>query len=222
MDEIYYGFMNYFENDDKEGAVNFVLKLLQRNEISIPVLYENILTPALNNMFCKVDETHAECVWREHIRSSIIRSIIECSYPFVMKELKRTCYAQNQTVQEKVLVLCPAEEYHELGARMVTDFFTLCGCNAVYIGANTPKNDFIEAVNVFEPQYIAMSITEYYNLSAAKDAISELRSKISNNVKIVVGGNAFKHNPDAYRVLDADKLVNCFKDIKEFLEVNRA
>lgn len=48
-------------------------------------MYTKILAPSLNTMECKIDEKNI-CIWREHVRISIIRTIVECCYPYIMKE----------------------------------------------------------------------------------------------------------------------------------------
>ena len=209
MNNLYEEFVKYLENKDKEGALNFVLELLDSSKVNIPVLYTEILAPSLNNMSCDI-EKKGICIWEEHIRSSIIRTIIECCYPYVAKESK-----ESKQKQESVIVVCPAEEYHELGARMASDFFTICGYNSIFIGSNTPQKDFIKAIDAFNPKYIAISVTNYYNLVSAKKMISRIKEKTLNKeVKILVGGYAYLENPDLYKESGADFQVNSFEDIE--------
>lgn len=209
MSNIYKEFMQYMENEDKERALSFVLELLNSGKIDIPTLYTEILTPSLNNMNCNV-ETKGICIWKEHIRSSIIRTILECCYPYVARASK------SKTLNnEKVIIVCPSEEYHELGARMVADFFTICGYNSIFVGSNTPQNDFLNAIDVINPKYIAISVSNYYNLVFAKKVISRIREKTLNkDFKIIVGGYAFQENPDLYKEIGADIQANSFKQIE--------
>jgi methanogenic corrinoid protein MtbC1 len=48
--------------------------------------------------------------------------------------------------EEKVIVMCPEFEDHDMGARMVSDFFTIAGYEAVFIGAKTPIKTILKAV----------------------------------------------------------------------------
>lgn len=44
----------------------------------------------------------------------------------------------HRTKKGVATVLCPPEEYHDLEARMVADFFTIAGFDTIYVGGNTP------------------------------------------------------------------------------------
>lgn len=210
MNKFYNEFFNYLEAEDKQGAVKFAVGILESGNIDIVDLYEQVLTPSLYNMTCKKDDKNS-CIWREHERTSIVRTIIECCYPHIMKEI------EEQSIKIKpgnVLVLCPAEEYHEIGARMVADFFMLCGYKAIFIGSNTPREDLLSSLDYLKPKYIAISVTDYYNLVTAAKTIKELRESSYKNYEIIVGGQAFKKNPEAYKKIGADKFVSTFKDIE--------
>jgi methanogenic corrinoid protein MtbC1 len=202
--------MEALEAEDRYACINYVTDALLKGRVNIADLYENILKPALNNIECKVGDKKV-CIWKEHVRSSIVRSVIECCYPYVIKE-RDLCNVPKRN--QYVVVLCPDGEYHELGARMVSDFFTICGFDSIFIGSSTPKEELFNILDSINPIYIALSITNYYNLVSAKKTISEIRKKAHKELKIIVGGNAFLRNPDAYREIGADALVNTFKDIK--------
>ena len=94
--------------------------------------------------------------------------MIENCYPFVVHERDQKYHSP---ARGKVIVVCPTEELHEIGARMVVDFFTLCGYTTTFIGANTPQDEIVSAIQVLKPVYIAISITNYYNLIAARNAV---------------------------------------------------
>lgn len=210
MEELYLKFMDAFIKHDKEACVKLILDSLRLKEISIPELYQNILAPALNNIECHNVEAKF-CIWEEHVRTAIIRTIIENSYLFVLD--LRNKEAKNR--KDKVVILCPDGENHDLGAKMVADFFIIEGYETTYVGANTPKQEFLDIFEVIKPQIIAISITNYHNLVAAKDTIREIRGRIKTPIEVVVGGNAFNRNPD-FKSLGADYLLKSYEDIKNY------
>ncbi|MGD9886488.1 MAG: cobalamin-dependent protein [Bacilli bacterium] len=55
------------------------------------------------------------------------------------------------------------------------------------MGANTPKHDILSAVSVFKPDYVAISVTNYYNLVVTKQITKAIKEK-DPSVKIIVGG----------------------------------
>jgi methanogenic corrinoid protein MtbC1 len=217
MNPLYEQFLSYLDKDDRFGCVDFVLTKLQKNDLDIVILYDEILAPSLRESFCR-EKQKTICVWEEHVRSSIIRTVIECCYPYVVKERDGK---YRSSPKGKVIVVCPPEELHEIGARMVADFFTLCGLDAMFVGANTPQAEILEAIGYVKPKYVAISVSNYYNLVAARKTISkirELREMSDAEFKIIVGGLAFEQNPCACDDVGVDLLLHNFEDIKKLSE----
>jgi methanogenic corrinoid protein MtbC1 len=97
---------------------------------------------------------------------------------------------------------------------MVADFFTMCGYDVTFVGANTPKNSFLSAIDIVKPKYVAISVTNYYNLVYTQKIITEIRKRKQKESKIIVGGRAFNQNPDVYSEIGADLLLQTFNDIR--------
>ena len=209
MEEYHNKFSELLEKEDRYGCIKYTQELLDTKKVNIVKLYENIIKPSLQNITCKVNEKNM-CIWQEHVRSAIARTVVECCYTYVIEE---SMLMKNQN-KGKVVILCPEEEYHDIGARMIADFFTISGYEAIYVGSNTPKSDFLAAVKFIKPDYIAISVTNYYNLVAAKNAIQSIKEKVKHDIKIMAGGNAFKANMDAYKLIGADILIDTFSDIQ--------
>jgi len=178
-------------------------------------LYTKVLTPSLNEF--KEDQGDGYYIWKEHVRSSIIRTIIENCYPYVIKERDSKYGIQTN---KRVSIVCPAEEYHEIGARMITDFFTLAGYDSIFVGSNTPTKEFLNALEKIDLDYISISVSNYYNLVGTYRAVEEIK-RTKNKVKIIVGGNAFKNNRVDYKELGADMQLNTFEDILDLAKEDR-
>jgi methylmalonyl-CoA mutase cobalamin-binding subunit len=246
-------FRALLEREDRLGCIRFALDGLQEGRFDIPTLYAGIAGPVLaESEACGLDD-HA-CIWREHVKSAIIRSVIECCFIEVMARAED--YKKRQGIpvatssgevmalaedykqrhgmpvatssgevfskpsgaaNTTVLVLCPEKEYHELGARMVTDFFLLNGWNAHFAGANTPRDQIRSAVLAEHPAIVAVSVSDFYNLVEAQKAIEGIRALLAEqgwtDTRIYVGGGAFSHNPDMSRQLGADGLLTTWADI---------
>ncbi len=212
MHPLYDEFISYLDAEDKERSVRFVLSHLQDKSVDVLALYNEILTPAMYADFCT--ETEREiCIWKEHIRTSIVRTIIECAYPFIIEE-RNTKYGP--TSKGKAVIVCPPGELHELGARMVADFFTLCGFYVTFVGANTPRDDIVNAIKYINPAYVAISVTNYYNLVATRKLILQIR-KISGSgpFRVILGGQACRGNPDSCREMGADMVLQTFEEIEK-------
>ncbi len=216
MHPFYHEFAGLLDNEDKEGCVRSVLSLLAESKAGIVELYNQVLTPAVNTPPSGPDRQTV--IWLEHVRTSIVRTIIECCYPRVLEEKEATF---GPGYRGKVIIACPSDEYHDLGARMVCDFFTLCGYDVIFIGANTPENEIATAVRHIEPACIGISVSNYYHLVAAGRLVKlleRMRSEPGYDFKIIMGGSAFERNPDLYRQMGADLLLQTYEDIKQFCD----
>lgn len=208
----YKEFLELLEAEDKQKAVQYALNLIDGGKIDVVNLYTHVLTPALNNMQCRLADKKI-CIWKEHVRTAIVRTIVECCYPYVIKSLN-TASATGKTA----VVICPPEEHHDLGARMVADFFTLCGWNAIFVGNDTPYEDFYNASEHIRPDIIAISISNYYTIVEAKKIIADLKTLLGDTVKIIVGGYAVRKSTGNFEVLGADAHAETFEDIKKIIE----
>lgn len=196
METKYEIFMNAFNQLDKDSSVQLVYDWLNKKEITVIELYEGILVPALANLSdIEVDPSHS--IWLEHIQSSIVRTIIEIAHPFVLANKK-------PLNGKKVAVICPDGEQHELGARMISDYLTLAGFKSYFVGRDTPKSEFSSMINELKLDYVAISVTNYYNLSEVHKTI-QLIEDSTRNITILLGGRAITNNPTPF--LNKDHIV---------------
>lgn len=208
MKEYFDTFSTLLDQENKQAAVEYIISLLEEGKIDVTDLYFQVLTPALNSMTCPFPDKNI-CIWKEHIKTAIVRTIVECCYPYVLKKRDSLSPENKGTA----VILCPPEEYHDLGARMAADFFTICGYETIYIGSNTPFHDFYNAVDYIKPQVIGISVSNFYNLVVTKKIVADLKSKVGDEVLIVVGGNAFLEEGHNAELIGADACIQSFQDV---------
>lgn len=195
----------FIHNENRNDAVTLALQMLETKEISVIDLYEQVLAKTLQEIDCQ--EGDRECIWKEHIETAIVRTITEVSYPYIIKELEHVT-----PKNKRVIVLCPTEEYHEIGAKMAHDFFLLSGYDSIFIGANTPKEVALDAVTFLKPDYIAISVTNMYNVVNAKKIVESVK-QIHPTIKVLAGGVAF-YNDHALESIQADAHLTTFASIQ--------
>ncbi len=198
----------YLAAEDRDNAHKTCMEALESGETDIRGLYEDVLAPALNR-FGGDESRENETIWREHVLSGIVRGIIEAAFTYVMKERE----AKGLACDARVLVFCPAGEDHELGARMAADFFLIWGFQAVFIGANTPEKTLLEAIKRVSPRYLSVSVSNDFNLFAAKRLIADLHSKFGSTLTILAGGRAFGKLESTWAEVGADRHVAGYDDI---------
>jgi MerR family transcriptional regulator, light-induced transcriptional regulator len=107
--------------------------------------------------------------------------------------------------QKKVVASCAGEELHEIGIRMVADFFEMDGWDVYCTGANIPAKSIISAVKDQQPMVLTLSITMPSRLPDLHYLIRSLRAdKDTAQVKIIVGGFPFSILPDLWKKVGAD------------------
>ncbi len=183
-------FVECLENDDKPNAVRIALDALETGKVGIVELYNELLIPVQNKMEL-AEQRESVAIWKEHFRTSVVRTVIEYCYPRVVNEGLRNSFRKGR---KKILVFCPAEEYHDIGARMIADFFSLCGHQVFFLGGNTPPEALLQAIVRLQPEVVAMGVSNYFNLVAAKRTIEDVRKILGNEISIILGGAAFKDN----------------------------
>jgi methanogenic corrinoid protein MtbC1 len=201
----------------REKVITFIKSKIENGEVTYKELYQELLIPYLSNWHCDEDIQEL-CIFKEHVSTSIIRSIIEINYPYIVQNRMKLIEEGTITeLRKKVFIACPAGEYHEIGARIVSDIFYLNGYDVLYVGANTPLNEIIKMTKVYVPDYIALSVSDPYNIISAKKVIQKLKENNSQS-KIIVGGRAFRLNPHIFSQIKADFLLDTFHEIEKLAE----
>lgn len=89
-----------------------------------------------------------------------------------------------------VLVACPGEEMHELGARMVADFLAADGWEVLFLGALSPSPDLVDVVVEREVDAVALSAALEERIPEIAEACAALGA-LDPAPFVVVGGLAF-------------------------------
>lgn len=136
---------------------------------------------------------------QEHYVTSVIRQMMDQQHDRIA--------ATGRTSRRKktVVAACAGEELHEIGIRMVADFFEMDGWNLYYIGANTPAKSILDTVKEQKADVVALSITMPSRLPELRYLVRSLRAdKDTAKVKIIVGGFPFGIIPDLWKQVGAD------------------
>lgn len=104
-----------------------------------------------------------------------------------------------------VVAACTERNAHELGLRMVADFFEAAGWRSVFLGANLPREDVVTALTTFDADLLALSASLRPQIECVREAIAQVRDNPATaGVKIVVGGSAFAGCGTYWRSIGAD------------------
>lgn len=93
--------------------------------------------------------------------------------------------------ERTIIIACVADEYHQLGGRMIADFCELRGWRAPFLGANTPLADLLQLIKERRPNLLGLSLSIYFNLPALLEALDAVSIRFPD-LHILVGGQAFR------------------------------
>jgi len=176
-------FNNYFNSlikGDKQECAAIFDELLHNN---VPV--ETIYTQLFQRSLYQVGEyweMNKISVATEHMATAITENL--------MIRLQPQLFATERT-GKKAVIACVANEYHQVGAKMVADIFEMNGWDGYFIGANTPVSELIRFMESKKPDLIGLSLSIYYNLPELKKTVANIREHFPD-LPIMVGGQAFR------------------------------
>jgi len=104
-----------------------------------------------------------------------------------------------------VVVSTGANEFHQIGARMVSDLMENAGWNVRFLGADIPKDSLGEMLDQINPFIVALSVTMDYNVDKVREMVRYIKSKDRwSGIKIMIGGLAINNDPSLHHQLGAD------------------
>ena len=102
-------------------------------------------------------------------------------------------------------VTASPNEFHEIGAWMLSDLLRLDGWSVRYFGSDTPQSALLEELRAARPGFLALSVTMPFNLARAQDLVEAIRAEAAiRNTRVLVGGQAFHWSEDAWKKVKAD------------------
>jgi methanogenic corrinoid protein MtbC1 len=131
-----------------------------------------------------------------HYCTAVTQSIISRLYPHVFSAERNG---------RRLVATCAEGEEHEIGIRMVSDFFEMEGWDTYYLGAGTPPKSVVRAIVEKRADLLLVSVTMALHLSKAKQLIGLVRgSDACRGIKVLLGGHTFNIVPNLWRKIGAD------------------
>jgi methanogenic corrinoid protein MtbC1 len=178
----------------REAAEKVILKAVDEG-VAVGDVYEQVLQPAqieLGRMWHAGEITVAD----EHFASAITQAIMSTL---------RSRFPKRERKGKLVLAAAVGGELHEIGVRMVADFFEMDGWDVIYLGANTPSSDIVSVVGDRRANLLAISVSTLLHLHTAGKLIDQVRQdQKCAKTKVLVGGPPFKSVSDLWSELGAD------------------
>lgn len=122
----------------------------------------------------------------------------------IMNQFYRTILATPRSGR-RLVCCCVEGDLHEMGLRIVADFFELEGWDCDYVGANAPSGDLVATIERAPPDLIAVSATMTYHVEAVRELIRRIRARPPlAGIPVLVGGRPFLVSDGLWRQVGAD------------------
>ena len=136
-------------------------------------------------------------VANEHRATAIVYKVMATVYAPFLAHVVQT--------KGRAVITASVNEFHEAGARMVADQLAVEGWQVHYLGSNMLKEDLIKQIKEQEPFFLGISVAMYFNLDTTRSLIRDIRKDLRlKDLLIIVGGPAFKHSENLWRLVGAD------------------
>jgi methanogenic corrinoid protein MtbC1 len=202
--ELYDNYFNALLRGDRKTCSNIVTELIE-DKIEIKVIYEDLFQKSMYDVG-DLWERNKITVAVEHLCTATTETLMNLIYPHLFSV---------QKLNKKALVTCTPGEFHQIGAKMVADFFELNSWNSYFLGANTPSKDFLNYIAEIKPDVIVISTSISFNLGNLENLISEINSKFHDK-KIIIGGQAFRWGGESqFNKYENVEIIKSLSDLTE-------
>ena len=166
--------------------------------VSVPELYLEVIQPAQYEIG-RLWQANLVSVADEHIATSVSQLALSMLYPSIPRD------APNG---RRVVVACVGGERHDLGARMVADFYEMAGYSVRFLGADVEAERLLAIVREDPPDLLGLSVTMTSNIEALRVTADRAREAAGGQLRLVVGGPAYSSRTALQGSVDADVIEN--------------
>jgi MerR family transcriptional regulator, light-induced transcriptional regulator len=128
-------------------------------------------------------------LWEQHRISVAVEHLATAITERLMTDLQPRLFS-GAVRERSIVVACVAEEFHQLGGRMVADLAELRGWRSHFLGASTPVEAMLLTIDRQKPDLLGLSLSVFCNLPALVRALDAVSGTFPG-LPVLVGGQAF-------------------------------
>ncbi len=180
---------------DRRRASGIILDQVESGKLEVCDAYEQVLLPVQRELG-RLWHLNEATVGEEHFATATTQLVISQLYRHLRPRLSNGRVFVAGTVDGNT---------HDIGLRMISDYFEMDGWRSIYLGASVPAEDIAVSAQHFNADLIGLSATMHTQLRRLEDAIVSIRRTTTDKpFRIIVGGGAFAGLPDLWRDIGAD------------------
>jgi methanogenic corrinoid protein MtbC1 len=110
-----------------------------------------------------------------------------------------------ERIGRRLLATSIGGDLHEIGIRMVADFFEMDGWDTYFLGANSPTETILQTIETQRPDIVAISATITSHVSRVEALIKAIQDRQMDYApRIIVGGYPFNVAANLWQKVGAD------------------
>jgi methanogenic corrinoid protein MtbC1 len=194
LDQLARTYLDALLRGDRQSASRMILSAVEKDRITAKEIYAQVFQRTQREIG-RLWQTNQISVAQEHFCTAATQMIMSQLYPYVFTGERK---------DRRMVVTCVGGELHEIGARMVADFFEMEGWDTYFLGANTPTESILRTVGERKADILALSATMTFHVSHVAEIIAGLRDSPLARTRVLVGGYPFNLSPGLWQQVGAD------------------
>jgi diguanylate cyclase (GGDEF)-like protein len=181
------------------GGAGRVARQALSEGMGVAGLYQRVISPAMWRIG-ELWEKGAISVADEHLATALTHQTMAGVYGPSLG---------HKVMPGRILMAAVEGEQHALGLRMAADVVELAGYETIYLGADVPTDDLLQAVAARSPDLVGLSATMPGSVQALDRAVAEIQ-RVDPNLVVFFGGQGVRpreRNDGAVLVRDLEQLV---------------
>jgi methanogenic corrinoid protein MtbC1 len=177
----------------RKAAVNLAIEAIEKGAAPLDV-YIDVLQEAMFEVG-RLWEKNKITVAEEHMATAITQYVIGQLYPHIERAA---------TAKGRIVVTGVQGELHHIGPNIVADVLEARGWDVQFLGTNLPHADILRVIEKHHAEVVGISVTMLFNIPQLIRLIESLdRAFGPDRVRVIVGGGAFRNQPDLWKQVGA-------------------
>jgi MerR family transcriptional regulator, light-induced transcriptional regulator len=170
---------------DQHKLYFFVEDLVKARQLTLLELYDWITRVLIETVPLESSDLS---IFDEHVKVNALKSLLAIRFN------------GEQCPSRKVMICTLHEEQHDLGMAMIDNYLTINNQLVMRSGADTPIPSIIAGIGNYQPDFLIVSVTNFYHLTKLNDLLASVR-QLYPHLKIIVGGVAVNANKATYEAM---------------------
>lgn len=178
---------------ERDRATDAIMRALD-DGLDIPSLYIDVFQ-FTQYRIGRLWQENKVSVAVEHYSTAVTQLIMSNLFPRIVGD---------GSAGKTVVGCCVSSELHEMGMRMVCDFFEMNNWITHFLGSGMPDADLVGFVREQGADLVCISCTTSYNVQAVRSLVAALKEDPDFAPAVMVGGAPFAANPELVSLVGAD------------------